>query len=97
VWCLFGVSAPARICHERGISVEPFRNVIDVFLELVANIDLFADNIEVRRTTIDPAKDRLAVKCFQEMLAPWAGEDTDKLIVHFAQLLADHSEAFESL
>jgi hypothetical protein len=91
------IAAPARICHEQGISVEPFRTVIDVFVELVASIDSFADNIEVRRTTIDPSTDRLAVDRLREMLTPWAGEDSEKLVAHFAQLLADHSEAFESL
>ena len=88
------IAAPARICHAHGLSTEPFRIVIDVFLGLVANIDSFSDNAEVRRTQIDPSVDDAAIERFGSMLAPWAGEDAQKLTAHFAQLLADHREAF---
>jgi len=88
------LAAPARICSERGLSVEPFRKVIGVFLALVANVDAFADNVEVRRNPIDPSMDDEAITRFEAMLAPWAGDDASKLTAHFAQLLADHREAF---
>jgi hypothetical protein len=88
------IAAPAGVCHERKLSVEPFRRVIDVFLGLVANVDAFSDNVEVRRTRIDPAVDDAAIERFRSMLAPWAGAHAEKLTAHFAQLLADHREAF---
>ncbi len=45
------IAAPARICHAHGLSTEPFRIVIDVFLGLVANIDLV---LRQRRSSTDP-------------------------------------------
>ena len=90
------IAAPARICHERGLSLEPFKRVIAVFLELVANIDAFEDNEEVRSSGIEFEADIATVKRFKEMLTPWQDEAIDKLTGHFAQLLADHREAFEA-
>lgn len=89
------IAEPARICYEHGRSVEPFSYVIDVFLELVAHIDFFADNVEVRRTAIDLYEDVQAVQRFERLVTPWAGDAIDKLTGHFAQLLADHRGAYE--
>ena len=41
------IAKPARILHRNGRSVEPFGHVMSVFLELVANIDFFEDNLDV--------------------------------------------------
>lgn len=90
------IAAPARICHERELSVDPFKHVVAVFLELVANIDAFEDNIEARTTRIEVATDIATVAHFNRMLSPWVGETIGKQTAHFAQLLADHREAFES-
>jgi hypothetical protein len=89
------IAAPARICHERDLSIEPFSHIIDVFLELVANIDSFEDNIAVRSTPIAVGSDIKVVERFAAMLTPWAGESIEKQVGHFARLMADHREAFE--
>jgi hypothetical protein len=89
------IAAPAKICHEHGLSVHPFTHVIAVFLELVANIDAFEDNIAVRSTRIDVVADIVTVARFDEMLRPWVGEKIDRQTAHFAQLLAGHREAFK--
>jgi hypothetical protein len=90
------IAAPARICQERGLSLEPFQRVIAIFLELVASIDAFEDNEEVRGTPIDATADIATVERFREMLTPWQGDAADKLTTHFEQLLADHRQAFEA-
>jgi hypothetical protein len=89
------IAAPARVCHEHGMSVEPFSHVLDVFLELVANVDAFEDNIQVRRTLISVESDIALVERFREILTPWADDTIEKQTGHFARLLADHREAFE--
>lgn len=89
------IAAPARICHRCGLSLEPFERVIAIFLELVASIDAFEDNEELRATPIDAVADLATVERFREMLTPWHGEAVDKLTTHFAQLLADHRQALE--
>jgi hypothetical protein len=89
------IAAPARVCHEHDLSVEPFSHVLDVFLELVANVDAFEDNIRVRRNRIPVESDILLVERFRAILTPWAGETIEKQTGHFARLLADHREAFE--
>ena len=88
------IAVPVRICHRHELSVEPFKHVVAVFLELVANIDAFEDNTDVRTIRIDEARDAEAIARFSEMLRPWMGDTLDKQAAHFAQLLADHREAF---
>jgi hypothetical protein len=89
------IAAPARICAAGHRSVEPFTHVIDVFLELAANIDAFEDNILARNTPISVSDDIEVVERFRAMLSGWAA-DIDKQTGHFARLLADHREAYES-
>jgi hypothetical protein len=86
------IATPARICHENGIAVDPFVHVLDVFLELIANIDAYEDNIELRSEPISARRDLEVVGMFRDAVAPWAG-DVDKLTSHFAQVLAEHRAA----
>ncbi|HTW42148.1 MAG TPA: hypothetical protein VMD79_07520 [Solirubrobacteraceae bacterium] len=90
------IATPARICYEHDLSVEPFSHVINVFLELVANVDSFEDNIAARKRPIAVSADIELVERFGAMLTPWAGSTIEKQAGHFAQLLADHREAYES-
>jgi hypothetical protein len=92
------IAAPARVCHANGLPVEPFTHILDVFVELVANIDAFEDNVAARTTPIPVTSDIKVVERFKTMLTPWAGDEIqiEKQTGYLAQLLADHREAFES-
>jgi len=90
------IAAPARVCSKSGLSIEPFIHVLDVFLELVANIDAFEDNVAARSTPISVSSDIGVVERFRAMLTPWAGDVVERRTRYFAQLLADHREAYES-
>ncbi len=88
------IGAPARICFEHERSVEAFAHVINVLLELVANIDAFEDNDDVRRGGLAGAADPEAVESFRRLVTPWTADAIEASTAHFAQILAEHRAAF---
>jgi hypothetical protein len=88
------IGAPARICFENNRSVAAFKHIIYVLLELLASIDAFEDNADIRRHGLETNNDALAVVRFQALIDPWMDE-MHKRTAYFAQLLADQRAAFE--
>ncbi len=91
---------PAPICHKRECSIDAFLYVIDVFLELVYNIDTFADRADVRAgaVTLDADEDERAIEYFEGLLIPWAGEKAIKKNTElFSTFLGDHRMAMEQM
>lgn len=67
------LGAPAKVCFESGRSVDAFAAVFDEFEKRAADLDAFADRIEVRRNPdlITKAADERAVDAYRKLVGEW--------------------------